>query len=139
MVAALIALMGFGTYMLVIWPPALIAGSAGVFLFYVQHQFEDVYWESGENWSYDDAALRGSSYLKLPRVLEFFTGNIGFHHVHQLSARIPNYNLPRAHAENPIFHDVPTLTLWDGVKCARLKLWDEERGRLVTFAEARPG
>jgi len=108
-------------------------------MFYVQHQFEDAYWEKTDDWSFADAALHGSSYLKLPKVLQFFSGNIGFHHVHHLSARIPNYNLPRAHAENPIFHDVPTLTLWDGVKCARLKLWDEERGRLVTFAEARPG
>jgi omega-6 fatty acid desaturase (delta-12 desaturase) len=137
MVAALIALMGFGTYMLVIWPPALIAGSAGVFLFYVQHQFEDVYWESGENWSYDDAALRGSSYLELPRLLEFFTGNIGFHHVHHLSARIPNYNLKRAHEDHSVFQSVPTLTLASAVPTVRLKLWDETTGRLVTFPEAR--
>ena len=79
----------------------------------------------------------GSSYLKLPKVLQFFTGNIGLHHVHHLSARIPNYNLQRAHDENPIFHDVPTLSLWDGLRAVRLKLWDEDRGRLVTFAEAR--
>ena len=88
-------------------PPALLAGSAGVWLFYVQHQFEDAYWESADDWSYADAALRGSSYLKLPKVLQFFTGNIGLHHVHHLSARIPNYNLQRAHDANPIFHDVP--------------------------------
>ena len=79
----------------------------------------------------------GSSYLKLPKVLQFFTGNIGLHHVHHLSARIPNYNLQRAHDENPIFHDVPTLSLWDGLRAVRLKLWDEEQGRLVTFAQAR--
>jgi acyl-lipid omega-6 desaturase (Delta-12 desaturase) len=70
-------------------------------------------------------------------VLQFFTGNIGLHHVHHLSARIPNYNLQRAHDENPIFHDVPALSLWDGLRAVRLKLWDEDRGRLVTFAEAR--
>jgi acyl-lipid omega-6 desaturase (Delta-12 desaturase) len=137
MVAGLILLMGFGTYMLVIWPPALIAGAAGVFLFYVQHQFEDVYWESSENWSYDDAALRGSSYFELPLVLEFFTGNIGFHHVHHLSARIPNYNLKRAHRDHSVFASVPTLTLRSAVKTVRLKLWDETTGRLVTFPEAR--
>ena len=79
----------------------------------------------------------GSSYLKLPGVLQFFSGNIGLHHVHHLSARIPNYNLQRAHDENPVFHDVPILTLWDGLRSVRLKLWDEERGRMVTFAEAR--
>ena len=80
--------------------------------------------------------MRGSSYLKLPKVLQFFSGNIGLHHVHHLSARIPNYNLQRAHDENPIFHDVPMLSLRDGLRAVRLKLWDEERGRLVTFAEA---
>jgi omega-6 fatty acid desaturase (delta-12 desaturase) len=137
MVAGLVALMGFGTYMLVIWPAALLAGSAGVFMFYVQHQFEDVYWESGENWDYDAAALRGSSYLKLPKVLQFFTGNIGFHHVHHLSARIPNYNLPRAHEDHPVFESVPTLTLASAIPTIRLKLIDESTGRLVTFREAR--
>ena len=137
MVAGLVALMGFGTYMLVIWPAALLAGSAGVFLFYVQHQFEDVYWESGERWSYDEAALRGSSYLKLPKPLQFFTGNIGFHHVHHLSARIPNYNLPRAHRDHPVFASVPTLTLASAIPTIRLKLIDETTGRLVTFREAR--
>src|SRR5204862_407178 len=82
----------------------------------VQHQFEDVYWERKEDWSYAEAALRGSSYLKLPKLLQFVTGNIGLHHVHHLSARIPNYNLQRAHDENPVFHDVPRLTFWDGIR-----------------------
>jgi omega-6 fatty acid desaturase (delta-12 desaturase) len=131
--------LGWREYLLVQMPTALIAGATGVWLFYVQHQFEDAYWQSADEWSYADAALRGSSYLKLPKVLQFFTGNIGLHHVHHLSARIPNYNLQRAHDENPIFHDVPTISLWDGLKAVRLKLWDEERGRLVTFAQARAG
>ena len=130
-------LIGWRDYLLVWAPPAFIAGAAGVFLFYVQHQFEDAYWENSDSWSYEDAALRGSSYLKLPPVLQFFTGNIGLHHVHHLNARIPNYRLARAHADNPIFHAVPVLTLWDGVKAVRLKLWDEQSGRLVTFAQAR--
>jgi acyl-lipid omega-6 desaturase (Delta-12 desaturase) len=130
-------LIGWREYLIVQWPAALMAAAAGVWLFYVQHQFEDVYWESTGDWSYADAALRGSSYLKLPRVLRFFTGNIGLHHVHHLSARIPNYNLQRAHDENALFHDVPTLSLWDGLRTVRLKLWDEDRRRLVTFAEAR--
>jgi omega-6 fatty acid desaturase (delta-12 desaturase) len=132
-------LIGWRQYLLVLAPPALLAGSTGIWLFYVQHQFEDAYWTSGKDWKYADAALRGSSYLKLPRVLQFFTGNIGLHHVHHLNARIPNYNLQRAHDENPIFHDVPTLSLWDGLRAVRLKLWDEDRGRMVTFAQAPRG
>jgi len=130
-------LVGWREYLLVWGPSALLAGSAGVWLFYVQHQFEDAYWQGSERWRYVDAALRGSSHLRLPRVLRFFTGNIGLHHVHHLSARIPNYNLQRAHDENPWLHGVPTLTLWDGLRTVRLKLWDEARGRMVTFREAR--
>ncbi len=84
-----------------------------------------------------DAALRGSSHLVLPRVLQFFSGNIGVHHVHHLNARIPNYNLQRAHSENQVFHDVPTISLADGIRAVRLKLWDEESRRLVTWTEAR--
>jgi acyl-lipid omega-6 desaturase (Delta-12 desaturase) len=137
MVGLLCWLMGWSEYLLVQAPTVLLAGSAGIWLFYVQHQFEDAYWESAEGWSYADAALRGSSYLKLPRVLQFFSGNIGLHHVHHLSARIPNYNLQRAHDENPIFHQVPILSFRDGLRSVRFKLWDEERGQLVTFAEAR--
>jgi omega-6 fatty acid desaturase (delta-12 desaturase) len=128
---------GFEAWLLVQMPAAIFAGTAGVWLFYVQHQFEDVYWEGGEQWSYADAALRGSSYLKLPRVLQFFTGNIGVHHVHHLSARIPNYNLQRAHDENPIFHDVPVLTLRDGLRSTRLKVIDPHSGRMLTWNEVR--
>jgi omega-6 fatty acid desaturase (delta-12 desaturase) len=137
LVGALCWLIGWRDYLFVQAPTVLLAGSAGIWLFYVQHQFEDAYWESTDGWSYADAALRGSSYLKLPKVLQFFSGNIGLHHVHHLSARIPNYNLQRAHDENSIFHQVPTLSLWDGVRAVRFKLWDEERDRLVTFAQAR--
>jgi omega-6 fatty acid desaturase (delta-12 desaturase) len=136
LVGGLCWLIGWSDFLLVQAPTVLLAGSAGIWLFYVQHQFEDAYWESGASWSYADAALRGSSYLRLPKVLQFFSGNIGLHHVHHLSARIPNYNLQRAHDENPIFHDVPILSLWDGMRAVRLKLWDEDRGRMVTFAEA---
>jgi omega-6 fatty acid desaturase (delta-12 desaturase) len=133
LVAGLCALVGWRAFLLVQMPTAMLAGAAGVWLFYVQHQFEQVYWERKEDWSYAEASLRGSSHLKLPKVLQFFTGNIGLHHVHHLSARIPNYNLQRAHDENPIFHDVPQLTLWDGIRALQLKLYDEERRRLVTF------
>jgi acyl-lipid omega-6 desaturase (Delta-12 desaturase) len=128
---------GWWQFLLIQGPAALLAGSTGIWLFYVQHQFEDAYWESADGWTYAEAALRGSSYLRLPRVLQFFTGNIGFHHVHHLNARIPNYNLQRAHEENPVFHQVPTLSLWDGLRAVRLKLWDERSGRLVTFTQAR--
>ena len=109
-------LIGWRDYLLLQAPILWLAGATGVWLFYVQHQFEDTYWQRSDGWAYADAALRGSSYLKLPKVLQFFTGNIGLHHVHHLSARIPNYNLQRAHDENPIFRDVPTLSLWDGLR-----------------------
>ncbi|MGI8714441.1 MAG: fatty acid desaturase [Solirubrobacteraceae bacterium] len=136
-VGALCAWIGVGSFLLTWAPAALLAGSAGIWLFYVQHQFEDAYWQCSKEWSYADAALRGSSYLKLPRVLQFFSANIGLHHVHHLCARIPNYNLQRAHDENEMFHQVPVLTLADGIRAVRLKLYDEEQGRMVTFAQAR--
>jgi omega-6 fatty acid desaturase (delta-12 desaturase) len=132
-----VALIGWGAFLIVWAPAALMAGSVGIWLFYVQHQFEDAYWEGAEDWTYGDAALRGSSYLRLPSVLQFFTGNIGLHHVHHLNARIPNYNLQRAHDENPIFAGVPILSLADGLRAVRLKLWDESSQRLVGFAAAR--
>ena len=130
-------LVGWQAWLLVQLPAALLAGMAGVWLFYVQHQFEDVYWESGESWGYADAALRGSSYLRLPRLLRFFTGNIGLHHVHHLSAKVPNYNLQRAHDENPIFHEVPVLSVRDGLGAVRLKVIDPEAGRMLTWSEVR--
>jgi acyl-lipid omega-6 desaturase (Delta-12 desaturase) len=136
LVGSLCWLIGWEKFLIVWAPAALLAGSVGIWLFYVQHQFEDAYWQSGAEWTYADAALQGSSYLKLPKLLQFFTGNIGLHHVHHLNARIPNYNLQRAHDASPMFAAVPTLSLWDGLRAVRLKLWDEEAGRLVTFAQA---
>jgi omega-6 fatty acid desaturase (delta-12 desaturase) len=136
-IGALCVLFGWSEVLLVQLPPAMLAGATGVWLFYVQHQFEGVYWQRHDSWSYSESALRGSSYLKLPSVLQFFTGNIGLHHVHHMSPKIPNYNLQRAHDENPIFHDVPTLDLWDAVRTLRLKLYDEQRGRLVGFSAAK--
>jgi acyl-lipid omega-6 desaturase (Delta-12 desaturase) len=130
-------LIGWKDFLLIWGPSSLLAGSAGIWLFYVQHQFEDTYWTQAADWSYVDAALYGSSYLKLPKVLQFFSGNIGLHHVHHLNAKIPNYNLQRAHDENVMFRQVPVLTLGDGVRATRLKLWDESRGTLITFAQAR--
>jgi omega-6 fatty acid desaturase (delta-12 desaturase) len=137
LVAALCWLIGPVDFLLVQAPTLMLAGSAGIWLFYVQHQFEDAYWEDAGDWSYADAALRGSSYLKLPAVLQFFSGNIGLHHVHHLNSRIPNYNLQRAHDENEVFHGVPTLSFGDGLRAVRLKLWCEQRRQLVTFAQAR--
>jgi acyl-lipid omega-6 desaturase (Delta-12 desaturase) len=137
LVTGLCLLVGIPAFLLVSILPAYLGGMVGVWLFYVQHQFEDVYWEAGERWSYDDAALEGSSYLKLPKVLQFFTGNIGLHHVHHLNARVPNYNLQAAHDENEVFAQVPVLTIRDSARCPRLKVIDPESGRLLTWAEAR--
>ncbi len=130
-------LVGVDAWLIVQMPTAILAGTAGVFLFYVQHQFEDVYWESSEGWDYADAALQGSSYLKLPKILQFFSGNIGLHHVHHLSARVPNYNLQRAHDENEIFKDVPVLSVADAFRSVQLKVIDRSSGRLLTWAEVR--
>jgi omega-6 fatty acid desaturase (delta-12 desaturase) len=128
--------LGWKAVLLVEGPSLLIMGAVGIWLFYVQHQFEDTYWQGHEEWRYDEAALQGSSYLKLPRLLQFFTGNIGFHHVHHLSARIPNYNLQAAHDQLSELQAVPHLSLWQGIRATRLKLWDERRGRLISFREA---
>jgi omega-6 fatty acid desaturase (delta-12 desaturase) len=132
-------LIGWRDFLLVEVPLIPLAGGVGIWLFYVQHQFDGTYWERSRDWSYADSALRGSSYLKLPKVLQFFTGNIGLHHVHHLSPKIPNYNLQRAQDESAIFRDVPELSLWEAIRATRLKLWDEDAGRLVTWAELASG
>ncbi len=137
-VAALCWLIGWEDLLIVWAPPALLAGSVGIWLFYVQHQFENVNWQRHHEWNYADAALRGSSYLKLPKPLQFFTANIGLHHVHHLNSRIPNYNLQRAHDTNVIFAAVPTVSIRDGLRAVNLKLWDEDTGQLVTFAQVNP-
>jgi omega-6 fatty acid desaturase (delta-12 desaturase) len=136
-VGAIVWLVGLQAWLIVQMPVVILAGTLGVWMFYVQHQFEDAYWESSENWSYSDAALQGSSYLRLPKVMQFFTGNIGLHHVHHLSAKIPNYNLQRAHDEIEIFQEVPILTIRDGLRSIRLKLIDPASGRLLTWGEVR--
>ena len=130
-------LVGFKELMLIWLPTFLLSGAAGVLLFYVQHQFEDAYWRGGPEWDYATAAVMGSSYFRLPRVLQWFTGNIGFHHVHHLSPRIPNYSLERCHRENPTFQKVTTLTLRASFHTLMLKLWDEDSGRMVTFGQLR--
>jgi acyl-lipid omega-6 desaturase (Delta-12 desaturase) len=134
-VSGLCWLVGWKAFLLVQGPPVVLAGAAGIWLFYVQHQFEDAYWQTSDTWSFDEAALHGSSHLELPRILRFFTGNIGLHHIHHLSARIPNYNLQAAH-ETGGLESVTTLTLRDGIRAVRLKLWDPDQHRLVTFRDA---
>lgn len=114
-----------------------VAGSAGVWLFYVQHQFEDVYWERGEDWDYTAAAMEGSSFYKLPKVLQWFSGNIGFHHIHHLSPRIPNYNLERCHRSDPMFAEVEPLTLLGSLKSITFRLWDEKAGKLISFGHLK--
>ena len=129
-------LLGFGTFLLIYGPIVVVASSVGTWLFYVQHQFERTYWEHTPEWDFTLAALQGSSYYELPSLLQWFTGNIGFHHIHHLSPRIPNYNLQRCHDENPIFQQVVRLTIGSSLQTVWLVLWDEERDRLVTFREA---
>jgi omega-6 fatty acid desaturase (delta-12 desaturase) len=124
---------GIQAFLAVQLPISLLAGSSGVWLFYIQHQFEDTYWEKDDAWSFHAAGIKGSSYYDLPGMLHWFTGNIGVHHVHHLSSRIPNYRLRQCFRENPELQQVTRLTLWGSLKCARLKLWDEERGKLVGF------
>jgi omega-6 fatty acid desaturase (delta-12 desaturase) len=135
-IGALCWWLGWQAFLLVEAPLVVLAGGAGIWLFYVQHQFEGTAWSRTPDWRFSDAALRGSSYLRLPRVLQFFTGNIGFHHVHHLNPRIPNYNLQRAHDEQAVLQAVPALSLRDGLRATRLKLWDERTGRLVPFPTA---
>jgi omega-6 fatty acid desaturase (delta-12 desaturase) len=128
-------LIGLKAYLLIQIPIIFISHSVGIWLFYVQHQFDDVYWEKGQEWDYKDAAIEGSSFLKLPVVLQWFTGNIGFHHVHHLSPRIPFYNLPRCHYENSMFHDIKPMTILSGLKALNLRLWDDISGRMITFSQ----
>jgi omega-6 fatty acid desaturase (delta-12 desaturase) len=136
-VALLIWLVGVGTFLLVHLPIMLLAASVGVWLFYVQHQFEGTSWENDTEWSIQNAALHGSSFYDLPAVLRWFTANIGMHHVHHLSSRIPYYRLPRALRDHPELGNISKLTLLESFRCVRLALWDENRRRLVSFREAR--
>lgn len=118
---------GLPTYLMIQIPIILLAGAAGLWLFYVQHQFEGTYWARHKEWDPVRAALEGSSYYKLPRVLQWFTGNIGFHHIHHVQQRIPNYNLERCFNAVPRLRQVRPLTLRDSMRAARLHLWDESR------------
>jgi omega-6 fatty acid desaturase (delta-12 desaturase) len=114
-----------------------VAASVGIWLFYVQHQFEDAYWEDHGQWDYATAAITGSSHLRLHPVLGWFTGNIGLHHVHHIGPRIPNYRLQQAHESHPVFNEAPVLTIGMGMRTLRLALFDEETKRLVPFSAVR--
>jgi len=128
---------GLRTYLLIQLPVLLIAATAGVWLFYVQHQFDGVYWARHEAWDPIRAALEGSSYYRLPKVLQWFSGNIGLHHIHHLRATIPNYHLQAAYDAIPAVQAVHPLTLRGSLKCLTLRLWDEQAQRLVSFRELR--
>jgi len=135
--ALLIALVGWEAFLLVQGPLFLTAGLIGVWLFYVQHNFEDSYFAHDDEWSYVRAAVEGSSYYRLPKALQWLTGNIGFHHVHHLSPKVPNYYLENAHEAVPQLSKAPTIGLRDSLKSLKFRLWDEEQGKFVSFREAR--
>ncbi|MEJ7813283.1 MAG: fatty acid desaturase [Gemmatimonadaceae bacterium] len=132
-VALTVLVVGPKTLALVYIPAFVIGAFAGIWLSHIQHQFEDAYWEDHGDWDFTSAALRGSSYYRLPRALEWITGSIGLHHVHHLDPKIPNYNLRQCHEENGIFQGVPELTLRGSLRTLRLRLWDPQQGRLVGF------
>ena len=132
----LIYFLGVGPFLLVQLPVIIITASTGVWLFYVQHQFEDTFWAEGDEWKLSEAALYGSSHYDLPGVLRWVTANIGVHHVHHLCSRIPYYRLQEVLHDFPELAAVRRLTLMQSFACARFRLWDEERRKLVTFAAA---
>lgn len=136
MIGGLGLLVGFDRVAAVQLPVLVLASIIGVWLFSVQHGFERTFWVRHNEWRFSDAALRGSSHLRLPSLLQWFTGNIGLHHIHHLNPRIPNYRLQECHDANPMLQTAPVLTLWSGLRQARFTLWDEELGRMVPFKSA---
>jgi omega-6 fatty acid desaturase (delta-12 desaturase) len=124
---------GWQAFLLVQGPTFLVSGMIGFWLFYIQHQFEGATFEKEEDWDHVRAALEGSSFYHLPKVLQWFTGNIGFHHIHHLSPRVPNYLLARAHGENEVFRPAKPLTLWSSLRSLNFRLWDEQRKKLMSF------
>jgi omega-6 fatty acid desaturase (delta-12 desaturase) len=136
-VIVLSAVIGLKALLLIQLTVSAFAGALGLWLFYVQHQFEGAYWARSAEWNYTAAALQGSSFYKLPRILQWFTGNIGFHHIHHLSPRIPNYHLQRCHDADPFFKTIKPLTLLTSLKCLTHRLWDEQRNVFVGFGVGR--
>lgn len=128
-------LIGWREYVMIQLPIAILSSTLGLWMFYVQHQFERTYWEHKPEWDYVTASIQGSSYYKLPRILQWFTGNIGFHHIHHLSPKIPNYNLEACFMENPMFQEVHVLTLGSSLETVFAKLWDEKNKRMINFNE----
>ncbi len=140
-VTLLIATMGWKEYLMIQAPIMMLGGAIAVWMFYVQHQFEEVYWERHEDWEYFPAALEGSSFYKLPQILHWYTGNIGYHHIHHMSPRIPNYFLRRCHEKNPDLASAATITLRTSLRSLAFRLWDEQAHRMVGFGHlrSRPG
>jgi omega-6 fatty acid desaturase (delta-12 desaturase) len=126
---------GFWTFLIIQLAIVYLAAVAGLWLFYLQHQYEDVTWVRSENWNYREIALEGSSFVKFPKILQWFSGNIGFHHIHHINARIPNYKLEKVYTENPVFSEVEPVTFLKSLKTLRLRLWDEKNQKLIGFKE----
>jgi omega-6 fatty acid desaturase (delta-12 desaturase) len=135
LISVAILLIGWKTFLFIQLPMIYFAAVGGVYLFYLQHQYEDVQWARNEDWNYHEMALHGSSFFKLPVVLRWFTGNIGYHHIHHLGPTIPNYNLVKCHEENPIFKQVEPITLFKSFHSLKLRLWDEKNQRIISFRE----
>ena len=133
------AVIGVKALLLIQLTISAVAGALGLWLFYVQHQFQGAYWARTENWDYTAAAVQGSSYYKLPKILQWFTGNIGFHHIHHLSPRIPNYHLQRCHDADPFFMSIKPVTLLSSRKSLTFRLWDEQRKKFVGFRHLKSG
>jgi omega-6 fatty acid desaturase (delta-12 desaturase) len=128
---------GWKAYLLIQIPVMYFAAIGGVYLFYLQHQFEGTHWYGEQDWDFKTVALHGSSYYKLPKVLQWFSGNIGFHHVHHLSSKIPNYRLEKCHRENELFKSIKPIPFLKGFKYVNLKLWDIKAGRLIRFRDLK--
>lgn len=131
----LATIFGWKAVLLTQLPLIVVAGAIGVWLFYVQHQFEETYWDRADAWDFYRAGAHGSSFYDLPKVLHWLTGNIGYHHIHHLSSQIPNYRLAAAFEENPEMQRVTRIKLWESFRCAKLKLWDEENRTLIGFRQ----
>ena len=130
-------LLGVKAFILIQFPIIYLAGIFGFWLFYVQHQFDPSYWTRTETWDYKKVAFEGSSYYKLPRILQYFTGNIGFHHIHHLSPLIPNYYLSRCHRENSLFNRIKPLKFWPAFRAVTFRLWNEKTQEMISFRELR--
>ncbi|WP_454287783.1 fatty acid desaturase [Rhizobium arsenicireducens] len=135
--ALMIWAVGLVPFLVIHLPIVLIAGAAGIWLFYVQHQFEETHWSKGDEWQFPQAALHGASHYDLPLALRWITGNIGIHHVHHLASRIPYYRLPEVLRDHPELAGIGRITLWESLSCVKLALWDEKSGKLLSFREAR--